>query len=40
MIPVNSTGITVGDNAIIQDLQTDLNIFDFTDRDPFSEGGY
>ena len=40
LIPVNSTGITVGDNAIIQDLQTDLNIFDFTDRDPFSEGGY
>ena len=40
LIPVNSTGVTVGDNAIIEDLEDEFNVFDFTDTDPFSEGNY
>ncbi len=37
-IPKASTGVTLGDN---DDLQTfGADIFDFTDRDPFSENNY
>ena len=40
IIPVDRTGVTAGDNDVIQDFQNDLSIFDFTDTDPFSEGNY
>jgi hypothetical protein len=40
IIPLNPTGQTAGDNDTIQNFQNDLSIFDFTDKDPFSEGGY
>jgi len=39
-IVFDTTGQTAGDNDVIQGFQTDLDIFDFTDRDPFSDGGY
>ena len=40
IIPIERTGVTAGDNDVIQDFQNDLSIFDFTDTDPFSEGNY
>lgn len=40
IIPNELTGQVSGDNDTIQDFQDTLDIFDFTDRDPFSEGNY
>ena len=40
IIPKTSTGITMGDNEFIQNTQNTDNIFDFTEKDPFSEGNY
>jgi len=40
--PINSEsgGITAGDNDNIQQESLSLNLYDFTDIDPFSEGNY
>ena len=38
IIPLDPTGITAGDNSIIG--ASAENIYDFTDKDPFSEGVY
>lgn len=40
--PINSEngGVTAGDNYNIQTEGDDLDLFDFTDIDPFSEGNY
>ena len=40
IIPNELTGQVAGDNDTIQDFQDTLDIFDFTDKDPFSEGNY
>ena len=37
-IPLDPTGVTAGDNDVLDNLGS--NIFDFTDIDPFSEGRY
>ena len=40
IIPLDPTGSTAGDNDTFTTLEDADNIFDFTDRDPFSEGNY
>tara|TARA_B100001094_G_C18196094_1_gene811114 strand:- start:10141 stop:10809 length:669 start_codon:yes stop_codon:yes gene_type:complete len=41
IVPLDpSTGATAGDNDSYEDFKNIDNIFDFTDKDPFSEGNY
>ena len=41
IVPLDpSTGATAGDNDSFEDFKNIDNIFDFTDKDPFSEGNY
>jgi len=39
-IPLDPTGVTAGDNDDLRNESNLDNIFDFSDRDPFSEGRY
>lgn len=39
-IPLDPTGVTSGDNDALSNEANIDNIFDFSDRDPFSEGRY
>jgi len=41
IVPLDpGTGATAGDNDSFEDFKNIENIFDFTDKDPFSEGNY